>query len=268
MDKFVVIMTETQQQLIVIAGPCLVESRDLLFTVADTLTTICAQKPVQLVFKASFRKANRTSAGSFQGIGDEEALSYLAEVRTAFNVPVLTDIHTNEEAGLAAQYVDVLQIPAFLSRQTSLLESAAATGKTVNIKKGQFMAPEDVVKAAQKVIRAGNPDVWLTERGTSFGYHDLVVDMRGLVTMRESGLPVIFDATHSVQQPSVGEQSGGQRQFIPALAKAAAAVGIDGIFFETHPNPASAKSDAATQLPLQQAKDFLETVLAYWSVRA
>ena len=264
MDKFVLIMLETQQNLIVIAGPCLVESRDLLFTVADTLLTVCANHPVQLVFKSSFRKANRTSAGSFQGIGDEEALMYLSEIRTAFNVPVLTDIHTDDEAALAAKYVDVIQIPAFLSRQTSLLQAAAATNKIVNIKKGQFMAPEDVVKAAQKVVQAGNSNVWLTERGTTFGYHDLVVDMRGLVTMRESGFPVIFDATHSVQQPSIGEQSGGQRKFIPALARAACAVGIDGLFFETHPNPTAAKSDAATQLPLAEAGTFLKDVLAVW----
>lgn len=253
-------------RLLVIAGPCLVESRDLVRTVADHLLTITRDLPVQLVFKGSYRKANRTSSGSFQGIGDEQALSYLAEVGRDFGLPVLTDIHADAEAALAAEYVDVLQIPAFLSRQTSLLEAAAATGKTVNIKKAQFMAPDDMAKAAAKVVAAGNDSVWLTERGTSFGYHDLVVDFRGLVTMKATGFPVIFDATHSVQQPSAGAQSGGRPEFIPALARAAAAVGVDGLFFETHPDPANAKSDAATQLPLERSGDFLHSVLAHWSI--
>jgi 2-dehydro-3-deoxyphosphooctonate aldolase (KDO 8-P synthase) len=168
---------------------------------------------------------------------------------------------------MAAAYVDVLQIPAFLSRQTSLLQAAAATGRTVNIKKAQFMAPDDMQKAARKVAQAGNDKIWLTERGTTFGYHDLVVDFRSLVIMRSTGYPVIYDATHSVQQPSVGEQSGGRREFIPALARAAAAVGIDGLFVETHPDPATAKSDAATQLPLAEMRDFLSMVLDHWHSR-
>jgi 2-dehydro-3-deoxyphosphooctonate aldolase (KDO 8-P synthase) len=254
----------SSDRLLVIAGPCVVESRDLLFRVGEHLATLAATRPINLVFKSSYRKANRTSGGSFQGIGDELALSYLAEVKGALDLPVLTDIHSEPEAAMAATYVDVLQIPAFLSRQTSLLEAAAATGKTVNIKKGQFMAPEDAVKAARKVVAAGNVNVWLTERGTTFGYHDLVVDFRSLVDMRASGFPVIFDATHSVQQPSIGAQSGGRPQYILPLARAAAAVGVDGIFFETHPDPANALSDAATQLALAQAESFIDHVLSVW----
>lgn len=253
-------------RLLVIAGPCLVESRDIAMRTAEHVKRVVDELPVFWVFKGSYRKANRTSAGSFQGIGDIEALEILQEVARTFDIPVLTDIHTDDEAALAAGYVDVLQIPAFLSRQTSLLEAAAATGKVVNIKKAQFMAPEDVVKAAAKVVQAGNHQVWLTERGTSFGYHDLVVDFRGLVTMRQSGYPVIFDATHSVQQPSAGASSGGRPEFIPALARAAAAVGIDGLFIETHPDPANAKSDAATQLPLTSVKDVLSRVVDHWSL--
>jgi 2-dehydro-3-deoxyphosphooctonate aldolase (KDO 8-P synthase) len=260
-------VTIDPQRLLLIAGPCLVESREMVLHVAEQLVRITEARPVQLVFKGSYRKANRTSADSVQGIGDEVALGILAEVRERFGIPTLTDIHADHEAALAAPYVDVLQIPAFLCRQTSLLEAAARTGRTVNIKKGQFLAPDDMAKAAAKVTRAGNPHVWLTERGTTFGYHDLVVDMRSLVTMAESGFPVIFDATHSVQRPSVGAQSGGQPQFIPALARAAAAVGIDGLFAETHPEPSKALSDASTQLPLHAFAAFLDDVLAHWSPR-
>lgn len=255
------------KRLLLIAGPCLVESRDLALHVADHLVRVTEGLPVQLVFKGSYRKANRTSAGSVQGIGDEQALGILAEVRERFGVPTLTDIHTDEEAALAAAYVDVLQIPAFLCRQTSLLEAAARTGCTVNIKKGQFLAPDDMAKAAEKVTRIGNESVWLTERGTTFGYHDLVVDFRSLVIMRQTGYPVIFDATHSVQRPSVGAQSGGQPEFIPALARAAAAVGIDGLFLETHPSPKDALSDAATQVPLFQFETVLHDVLQHWRPR-
>lgn len=249
---------------IVIAGPCLVESRDVILRVAERLATVTRDLPIDLYLKGSYRKANRTSAGSFQGIGDEQALRLLQEAGASIGRPTLTDIHAEPEAALAATFVDVLQIPAFLSRQTSLLEAAAATGCTINIKKAQFMAPDDMARAAEKCLHAGNSKVWLTERGTTFGYHDLVVDYRSLVIMRQTGYPVIFDATHSVQQPSIGMQSGGKREFIPALARAAAAAGVDGIFFETHPDPASAKSDAATQLPLAEAEGFLRMVLEYW----
>jgi len=264
MDILQLMMHHDPSRLILIAGPCLVEGRDMVLRTAEHLVQVTSGKPVQLIFKGSYRKANRTSAGAFSGIGDLEALKILAEVRQTFGVPTLTDIHADAEAAMAAEAVDVLQIPAFLSRQTSLLEAAAATGRVVNIKKAQFMAPEDVVKAAAKVVQAGNPNVWLTERGTSFGYHDLVVDFRGLVTMRASGFPVIFDATHSVQRPSAGATSGGSPQFIPALSRAAAAVGVDGVFAETHPDPSNAKSDAATQLPLDQFASFLEGVLRHW----
>lgn len=253
-----------QGKLLVIAGPCVVESLDLLRTVAEHMVTITADLPVQYVFKSSYRKANRTSANSFQGIGDELALQHLATIREEFGVPVLTDIHTDDEAALAAQYADVLQIPAFLSRQTSLLEAAARTGKVVNIKKAQFMAADDMPKAAAKVIGAGNANVWLTERGTSFGYHDLVVDYRGMVDMLQTGLPVIFDATHSVQRPSIGAQSGGQPQYILPLALAAVAIGVTGLFMETHPDPPHAMSDAATQLPLQKMSDTLARILDVW----
>ena len=263
MDNFDAMQT-TPQRPIIIAGPCLVESRDMLMHVAEHLGRICRDLPVDLVLKGSYRKANRTSASSFQGIGDEDALSFLHEAGAMIGSRVLTDIHADHEAAMAAQYVDVLQIPAFLSRQTSLLEAAAATGKTVNIKKAQFMAPDDMAKAAAKVTQVGNNNVWLTERGTSFGYHDLVVDYRSLMIMAQTGHPVIFDATHSVQRPSVGAQSGGNREFIPTLARAAAAAGIDGLFFETHPDPANAMSDAATQLPLSEAESFLTMVLDYW----
>ena len=255
------------RRLLLIAGPCLVESRDLALHVADHLVRVTDGLPVQLIFKGSYRKANRTSAGSVQGIGDEQALAILGEVRERFGVPILTDVHTDEEAAMAAAYVDVLQIPAFLCRQTSLLEAAARTGCTVNIKKGQFLAPDDMGKAAEKVTRLGNNSVWLTERGTTFGYHDLVVDFRSLVIMRQTGFPVIFDATHSVQRPSVGAQSGGQPEFIPALARAAAATGIDGLFLETHPSPKDALSDAATQLPLNEFETLLHDVLRHWSPR-
>lgn len=260
-------LTTPSERLFVIAGPCVVESHECLREVASTLKPLCESLKIPYIFKASYRKANRTSGGSFEGIGDERALEMLSAIRTEFDVPVLTDIHSAEEATLAAKYVDVLQIPAFLCRQSDILRAAAETGKVVNIKKGQFLAPDDMLKAVEKISSPEKPSsVWVTERGTSFGYHDLVVDMRSLVIMRESlrsrAVPVVYDATHSVQQPSLGAQSGGKREFIPALARAAVAVGIDGLFFETHPNPAAAKSDAATQLPLGEAEHFLQQIVA------
>ncbi len=253
------------EKFTIIAGPCVVESKEMLQGVAATVAPICQELGFDYVFKSSYRKANRTSVSSFTGIGDELALNYLAEIRDEFGLKILTDIHTAEEAVLAAEFVDVLQIPAFLCRQTSLLQAAGLTGKIVNIKKGQFLAPEDMAKAAAKVHATGNNNIWLTERGTTFGYHDLVVDFRGLDIMRESGYPVIYDATHSVQMPGGGEQSGGQPQFIRSLARAAVAVGINGLFIETHPNPKEAKSDAATQLPLSEIRNFLEEVAHIYS---
>jgi 2-dehydro-3-deoxyphosphooctonate aldolase (KDO 8-P synthase) len=251
----------TNNKFIVIAGPCVVESKVLLQETVSVLKSICNQYEVEFIFKSSYKKANRTSVGSFTGIGDEIALQYLSQIRDEFKVSVLTDVHSVSEAEKAALYVDVLQIPAFLSRQTELLQAAAKTGKTINIKKGQFMAPDDIAKAIDKILVTGNNKIMLTERGTFFGYHDLVVDFRSLVIMRKFGFPVIFDSTHSLQQPSSGKESGGNPEFIPALARAAAAVGIDGIFFETHPEPEKALSDASTQLPLSKAKDFLAGVL-------
>lgn len=247
--------------LFVVAGPCVVESKEMLQKTAAELKRICTDLNIKLFFKASYKKANRSSVKSFTGIGDELALNYLAEIHEEFELPVLTDVHSVEEIELAAQYVDVLQIPAFLSRQTELLVAAAKTGKTVNIKKGQFLAPDDMKKAIEKVENNGTRKIWLTERGTFFGYHDLVVDFRSLLIMKEFGYPVVYDATHSVQKPSIGEQSGGSPQYIFSLAKAAAAVGIDGLFFETHPNPKEAKSDSATQLPLKDARGFITQIL-------
>lgn len=247
-------------KLIVIAGPCLAESEDMINETAEVLTNCIYGKNIDFYFKASYRKANRSSVNSFSGVGDEIALKWIAEAGKKHNVKTLTDIHLPQEAKLAAEYADCLQIPAFLARQTDLLISAGETGKLVNIKKGQFMAPDDMKKAAAKVKSTGNNNIMLTERGTSFGYHDLVVDYRGLTIMADSGYPVIFDATHSVQQPSIGEQSGGNPQFIENLTKAALAVGVNGIFFETHPNPKLAKSDSATQLPLEKAGNFIDMI--------
>src|SRR3989339_54947 len=250
-------------KLLVIAGPCVVESKELLQETASKLKAICEKLNCVFIFKSSYKKANRTSNDSFTGIGYELALQYLKEIKNEYNVKVLTDIHSVEEAVKAAEYVDVLQIPAFLCRQTELLQAAARTGKTINIKKGQFMAPGDMKKAIDKVISTGNNNVMVTERGSSFGYHDLVVDFRSLVIMKKFGYPVIFDATHSVQQPSLGKESGGRPEFIPALARAAVAVGIDGIFFETHPQPEKASSDSASQLPLDKAESFLSDVCKF-----
>ncbi|MBS1903799.1 MAG: 3-deoxy-8-phosphooctulonate synthase [Bacteroidetes bacterium] len=246
----------------VIAGPCVVESYDVLSAVAEKLAAIQTKLPVDFIFKSSYRKANRTSGLSFTGIGDVAALGLLEQIKKTYGFPILTDVHLPDEAALAAQVADVLQIPAFLARQSDLLEAAAATAKIINIKKGQFMSPEDMKFAREKVVAAGNPNVTVTERGTTFGYGDLIVDFRSLPVMREFGSPVIFDATHSVQRPSQHGKSGGAREFIPPLARAAMAVGIDGMFIETHPNPAEAKSDAATQLPLGELEGLLTSLIS------
>lgn len=254
----------SKEKLTVIAGPCVVESLELLEEVAETIIAVGSECNVDIIFKASYRKANRTSGSSFASLGDEIALDYLSQIQSKYNLPILTDIHSAEEAHRVAQIADVLQIPAFLCRQTDILIAAGKTGCAVNIKKGQFLAPGDMKKQAEKVLAQGNKNVWLTERGTTFGYHDLVVDMRGLVIMKESGLPVIYDATHSVQQPGGGEQSGGQPKYIKSLAKGAIAVGVDGIFIETHPNPQKAWSDAATQLSLNNFRAFIEEISSLW----
>jgi 2-dehydro-3-deoxyphosphooctonate aldolase (KDO 8-P synthase) len=239
--------------LFLIAGPCLIENREMAFEVAAELDRIRKEEEIPVIFKGSYRKANRSSASSFTGIGDREALEILGEIRERFGMPVLTDVHETADVELAAAYVDVLQIPAFLCRQTELIVAAAATGLAVNIKKGQFLAPQDMAYAADKAASTGNRKIMLTERGTTFGYHNLVVDFRGLPIMADSGWPVVFDVTHSVQLPGAGAGvSGGDRRFLMPLARAAVATGVDGLFFEVHPDPASAMSDAATQAPLAE----------------
>ena len=242
---------------VLIAGPCVVENEKMILETAERIKKITKELNIPFIFKSSYKKANRTSGRTFMGIGDDEALSILEKAKNKFDVPILTDIHTTEEARKASTVADVLQIPAFLCRQTDLLLAAGKTGKAVNIKKGQFLAPEDMKHAAEKVISTGNKRVLLTERGTTFGYHNLVVDMRSFIIMREFGFPVVMDATHSVQIPSRGNESGGQPIFIKPLARAAAAVGIDALFLEVHPNPKKAKSDAESQLPLSQLKSLL-----------
>ncbi len=245
---------------VLIAGPCVVESEKLLRQTAAEIKSITSSLDIPFIFKASYKKANRTSASSFIGIGDKDALEMLGNVGKEFDVPVLTDIHLPAEAEMAAEYAEVLQIPAFLCRQTDLLLAAGETGKVINIKKGQFLAPEDMKHVAEKVLSTGNKKIMLTERGTTFGYHDLVVDMRSLIIMKELGYPVVMDATHSVQLPSKGDTSGGQPKYIKYLAKAAAAVGIDALFLEVHPQPEKALSDSSSQLPLSELKQLLEEV--------
>ena len=249
--------------LTLFGGPCTAESLEICRRVAGTIAPLCAELGINYVFKGSYDKANRTSGSSRRGPGIEKGLEILAAIREEFNVPVVTDIHTPEEASVAGQVVDVVQIPAFLCRQTDLLVAAAATGKAVNIKKGQFMAPEDMKQAAAKVTDCGNSNVLLTERGTTFGYHNLVVDMRGLAIMRQLGYPVVFDATHSVQLPGGnGTSSGGQREFVETLSRAAAGCGIDALFCEIHPDPANAWSDGANSLDLTMAEKVIKKVKA------
>lgn len=255
-------------KLVVIAGPCVAESLDLCMDIAGYMKELCAKLDVQYVFKASFDKANRSSADSYRGLGLEGGLEVLAKIKNAFDVPVLTDVHESWQVKDIAAVADIIQIPAFLCRQTDLLIEAAKSGKVINIKKGQFMAPEDMKGAVAKVQKAGNDKVFLTERGTSFGYHNLVVDMRSLVMMRELGVHVIFDATHSVQLPGgLGNASGGQRQFILPLARAAAAVGIDGLFTEVHPRPDKALSDGPNSLSFDDISIVLENVKELYELK-
>lgn len=242
----------------VMAGPCVVENEEVMMRVAEKACAVTDTLKIPYIFKASYRKANRSRLDSFSGIGDEKALKLLAKVRSEFGVPTVTDIHNPEEAAMAAAYVDVLQIPAFLCRQTDLLVAAAKTGKVVNIKKGQFLAPEAMAFAAGKVHDAGNPNIMLTDRGTSFGYHDLIVDMRSIPTMQATGYPVVMDITHSLQQPNTTSGvTGGLPAMIETIARAAVAVGADGLFIETHPDPSVAKSDGANMLPLEQLEQLL-----------
>jgi 2-dehydro-3-deoxyphosphooctonate aldolase (KDO 8-P synthase) len=247
--------------LFLIAGPCVLESEEHALRMAASIAEVCRELGVPFVFKASYDKANRTSLASYRGPGLAEGLRILGRIRSELKIPVLTDVHEPAQAEAAGSVVDILQIPAFLCRQTDLLVAAARTGRAVNIKKGQFVAPQDMRHAVAKVRESGNLRVSLTERGSSFGYHNLVVDMRSLAVMREIA-PVIFDGTHSVQLPSQGAQSGGQPQFIPLLCRAAVAAGIDGLFLEVHDNPAAALSDGANSLPLAQLKATLEPLLA------
>lgn len=245
-----------------LAGPCVIEEEDMTLRIAERLKIVTDKLSVPLVFKGSFRKANRSRVDSFIGIGDQKALKILRKVHDTFQIPTVTDIHESHEAAMAAEYVDVLQIPAFLCRQTELLVAAAKTGKVVNIKKGQFLSPEAMKFAAQKVTDSGNEKVILTERGTTFGYGDLVVDYRGIPTMKEFGFPVVMDITHSLQQPNQSSGvTGGKPQLIETIAKAAVAVGADGLFIETHPDPISAKSDGANMLPLDQLEGLLTKLL-------
>lgn len=241
-----------------LAGPCVVEGEKIAFTIAEHIKKITDKLSIPFIFKASYRKANRSKSDSFMGIGDSEALKILAKIRNQLEVPIITDIHTAEEAEIAAEYVDILQIPAFLCRQTDILIAAALTGKHVNIKKGQFLAPGSMKFSAQKITDNGNIKIMLTERGTMFGYQDLIVDYRGIMEMQKTGHPVILDITHSVQQPNqFSGVSGGRPDMIETLARAGIAVGVDGIFVETHPDPVHALSDGANMLHL----DLLETLL-------
>jgi 2-dehydro-3-deoxyphosphooctonate aldolase (KDO 8-P synthase) len=246
------------RQLFLIAGPCVIENEKLCFQIAASLKKICASLGIFYIFKASFDKANRTSAKSFRGPGIENGLQILAKVRAKFELPVLTDVHTEAQVIAAAHVVDILQIPAFLCRQTDLIEAAAATGKILNLKKGQFLSPQEMGQVAQKAKRAGAKKILLTERGTTFGYNNLVADMRAIPIMKSFGFPVVFDATHSVQLPGGGgDKSAGQREFAPVLARAALAVGANAIFIETHPQPEKALSDGPNMIPLGEMKNVL-----------
>ncbi|MBP5641575.1 MAG: 3-deoxy-8-phosphooctulonate synthase [Paludibacteraceae bacterium] len=249
--------------MFLIAGPCAIENRDMVMTTADTLKEVCEQLGIKLIFKSSYDKANRTSMSS-RGIGMDEGLRILDEVKHQLALPILTDVHESWQCKPVAEVADVLQIPAFLSRQTDLLLAAGETGKIVNVKKGQFMAPWDIKGAVDKVHSTGNKQVWLTERGSSFGYGNLVVDMTSLVEMRKFGCPIVFDATHSVQKPSSqAGVTGGNREMVPHLMRAALAVGVDGIFLEVHPDPDKAISDAANQVRLSDIKKILEQAREY-----
>lgn len=246
---------------LLIAGPCVIESEDLALSIAETIAKLPIAREFQFVFKASYLKDNRSSGSSFRGPGMDAGLRVLEKVRTRVGCPVISDVHDVSEVAAAAATLDILQIPAFLSRQTSLIEAVGNTKKPVNIKKGQFLAPEDMLNVVDKVRAAGARDVLLTERGTSFGYHDLVVDFRGFARMRASGCPVIFDVTHSLQRPGgLGASSGGEPGLAAMMARAAAAVPVDGFFIETHPEPSKAKSDAASMLPLDQLAGVLEDI--------
>ena len=252
------------RRFFLIAGPCVIESRQLQMDVAGELKAICASLDIPFIFKSSYDKANRSSVHAFRGLGMDEGLRILADVRKHVDVPVLTDVHAIDEIAAAAQVVDVLQTPAFLCRQTDFIQAVAASGKPVNIKKGQFLAPEDMLQVVKKARAASGADtIMVCERGASFGYHNLVSDMRSLAIMRETGCPVVFDATHSVQQPGgMGTHTGGRREFVPVLARSAIAAGVAGVFMETHPDPDKALSDGPNAWPLGRMRALLETMKA------
>ncbi|MCD6187594.1 MAG: 3-deoxy-8-phosphooctulonate synthase [Desulfuromusa sp.] len=252
------------KQLVLIAGPCAIEDEDLTLRIAEGLKEATQDLGCELIFKASYDKANRTSVTSFRGLGVERGLRILERVNKEFDLPIISDVHDVSQVVAAAEVLDVLQIPAFLSRQTDLLVAAGKTGKPINLKKGQFLAPWDIEHGVNKITSTGNEKILLTERGVSFGYNNLVVDMRSLVIMREMGYPVVFDATHSVQLPGgAGGSSSGQREYVGALSRAAAATGIDGLFWEVHEDPAQALCDGANSLPLVQVKALLQQILEF-----
>ncbi|MBI5361068.1 MAG: 3-deoxy-8-phosphooctulonate synthase [Planctomycetes bacterium] len=255
------------KKFFLIAGPCVIENENITFRTAEALCKITQKLRVPLIFKSSYDKANRLSVKSFRGIGIQKGLKILAQVREKFGVPVLTDVHSPEEAVTAAEFIDILQIPALLCRQTDLVLTAAKTGRTVNVKKGQFMAPWDMKNIVEKIESTGNKNIILTERGTTFGYNNLVADMRSIVVMKEFGYPVVFDATHSIQLPGgKGASSGGERKMAPVLAKAAVAAGADGVFFEVHPAPDKAPCDGSTMIALKDLPDILKTLLKIYSL--
>jgi len=254
---------KNKNNFFLIAGPCVIEDNKMPFAIAEQVNEICNKLGISFVFKASYKKANRTNIQSFTGIGDKKGLEILKKIGTKLNIPVITDIHTEEEANLAANYVDILQIPAFLCRQTSLLLAAGRTGKYVNIKKGQFLSPESMQFSIEKVKSTGNNNIWVTERGTTFGYQDLVVDFRGIPIMKNFQVPVILDCTHSLQQPNQASGvTGGQPELIETIAKAGIAVGVDGLFLEIHPEPTQAKSDGANMLKLDLLENLLHKLVA------
>jgi len=255
--------------LVLIAGPCVIENEEMIFTTAIKLKEMCDQMRLSFIFKSSYDKANRTSLSSFRGLGMEKGLRILSDIKKRLSIPVISDVHSVEEVKPASQVLDVLQIPAFLCRQTDLVLSCSRTGKPVNIKKGQFLSPWDVKNVIEKFVSTGNHNLIITDRGTSFGYNNLIVDFRGFPVIRSFGYPMLFDVTHSLQLPGgEGGQTGGQREFAAPLARAAAATGVDGLFIEVHPNPSRALSDSATMLPLDEIETLLNQVKAvYETVR-
>ena len=276
MDKEIIIKIDSKSynlynnpSLFLIAGPCIIESENLTYQIAKRLKDITLRLKIPFIFKASYKKANRTSGLSFRSIGVIESLTILGEIKKKLKIPVLTDIHSELEAEIASEYVDILQIPAFLSRQTELLEAAGETGKIINIKKGQFLSPGDIIHQIKKVESTGNKKILVTERGTTFGYQNLVVDMRSLAIMKKFGCPVVYDATHSIQMPSFKNGvSGGTPEFIAPLARAAAGAGINGLFIETHPEPKKALSDADSMLPLHKLEGLLKQVIGIHKLSA